>query len=144
VDGNCFEANASVSPAIDDFLLGSDWLEANRSKWDFATGTLYFGDRVIRAYRRILGTMCRQITVSEDFIVPACQEANVPVKMSDKDIPHPADNWVIETKQLSSRVMTAQTLIDRRQERLVDRICNYSDEPFELKANYCLARAEPV
>jgi len=50
VDGNCFEANVSVSPAIDDFLLGSDWLEANRVKCDFATGTLHFGDRVIRAY----------------------------------------------------------------------------------------------
>ena len=50
VDGNRFEANVSVSSAIDDFLLGSDWLEANGAKWDFATGTLHFGDRVIRAY----------------------------------------------------------------------------------------------
>jgi len=49
IDGNCFEANVSVSPATDDFLLGSDWLEANRAKWDFATGTLHLGDRVIRA-----------------------------------------------------------------------------------------------
>jgi len=40
VDGNRFEANVSVSPAIDNFLLGSDWLEANKAKWDFATGTL--------------------------------------------------------------------------------------------------------
>jgi len=50
IDGNCFEANVSVSPAIDDFLLGSDWLEANRATWDFATGTLHLGDHVIRAY----------------------------------------------------------------------------------------------
>jgi len=48
VDGNRFEANVSVSPAIDDFLLGSDWLEANGAKWDFATDTLYFGDRVFQ------------------------------------------------------------------------------------------------
>jgi len=34
VYGNQFEAN--VSPAIDDFLLGSEWLEANGAKWDFA------------------------------------------------------------------------------------------------------------
>jgi len=88
VDGNCFEANVSVSPAIDDFLLGSDWLEANGAKWDFATGTLHFGDRVVRVYRRTLGKMCRQVTVSEDFIVPARHEANVPVKMADWDIPH--------------------------------------------------------
>jgi len=64
--------------------------------------------------------------------------------MADRDIPHPANNWVIETKQLSSRVMTARTLVDGKQKRLVARVCNYSDEPFELRANYCLARAEPV
>jgi len=115
VDGNCFEANVSVSPSIDDFLLGSDWLEANGAKRDFATGSLHFGDRVINAYRRTLGKVCRWVMVSEDYIVPARHEANVPAKMSDKDIPHPTDNWVIETKQLSSRVMTAQMLIDGKQ-----------------------------
>jgi len=98
VDGNQFEANVSVSPAIDDFLLASDWLEANGAKWDFATSTLHFGDRVIHAYRCTLGKVCRQVMVSENYIVPACHEANVPVKMSDKDIPHPTDNWVIKTK----------------------------------------------
>jgi len=35
VDGSEFEANVSVSPATDSFLLGSDWLEANE-----ANGTL--------------------------------------------------------------------------------------------------------
>ena len=64
VDGNQFEANVLVSPAIDDFLLGSDWLEANSAKWDFAKGTLHFGDRVIHAYRRTLGKVCRQVMVS--------------------------------------------------------------------------------
>ena len=115
MEGNRFRANVSVSPAIDDFLLGSDWLEANGAKWDFATGTLCLGSHVIRAYRRTLGKMCRQITVSEDFVVPAHHEANVPVRMTDRDIPHPANNWVIETKQLSARVMTARTLVDGKQ-----------------------------
>jgi len=40
--------------------------------------------------------------------------------------------------------MTARTLVDGKQERMVARMCNYSNEPFELRANYCLARAEPV
>jgi len=64
--------------------------------------------------------------VVKNYIVSPRHEANVPVKMSDKDIPHPADNWVIETKQLSSRVMIARTLINGNQKRLVARVCNYS------------------
>ena len=111
IEGNRFRANVSVSPAIDDFLLGSDWMEANGAKWDFPTGTLQLGNCEIRAYRRTLGKMCRQVTVAEDIVVPARHEVNVPVEMTDKNIPHPAKNWVIETKQLSSRVMTARTLV---------------------------------
>jgi len=65
VDGNQFEASVSVSSAIDDFLLGSDWLEANGANWDFATGTLHFGDRIIRAYRRTLGKVCNQVSVGK-------------------------------------------------------------------------------
>jgi len=49
--------------------------------------------------------------MAEDIIVPARHEANVPVRMTDRDISHPNENWVIETKQLSSRVMTARTLV---------------------------------
>ena len=64
--------------------------------------------------------------------------------MTDRDIPHPNDNWVIETKQLSSRVMTVRTLVDGKRHRLVARVCNYSDEPYELKRDSFLARAEPV
>jgi len=144
VDGSEFEANVSVSPAVDDFLLGSNWLETNGATWDFATGTLHFGDRVIHAYRRTLGRVCRQITVLESCVVPARHEANISVEMAELNIPHPADNWVIETKQLSSRVMTARMLVDPKQERLVARICNYSDEPYSLEAGSCLTRAEPV
>jgi len=82
--------------------------------------------------------------VSENCVVPARHEANILVEMVDKEIPHPVDDWVIETKQLSSRVMAARTLIDVKQERLVARICKYSDEPYALEAGSYLARAEPV
>ena len=82
--------------------------------------------------------------VSENYIVPACHEANVPIKMSDEGIPHPVDDWVIETNQLSSRVMTTRTLINVNQKQLVAIVCNYSDDPYELKADCYLARAEPV
>ena len=111
---------------------------------DFASGTLSFGDRTIHTYRRTLGRVCRQVVVSEDYIVPAHHEGNVPIKMSDKDVPHLVDDWVIETKQLSSRVMTMQTLINGNQKRLIARVCNYSDEPFELKADCYLACTEPM
>jgi len=50
MDGHEFEANVLVSLAIDDFLLGSDWLVKNGAKWDFAASTISFGDQVVHAF----------------------------------------------------------------------------------------------
>ena len=36
IDGHKFEADVSVCNKVDDFLLGSDWLEKQAAKWDFA------------------------------------------------------------------------------------------------------------
>jgi len=83
VDGRDFDANVSVSPATDEFLLGSDWLVKNKVKWDFAVGTISFGDKAFHAYRCTFDRVCRCILVSEDCIVLAKHEANVPVKMLD-------------------------------------------------------------
>jgi len=40
--------------------------------------------------------------------------------------------------------MTAQRLVYEKQQRLVVRVCNYSDEPYELRKDSFLTRAEPV
>jgi len=135
VDGHEFEANVSVSPAIDDFLLGREWLVKNKAKWDFAASTISFGDRVVHAYWRTLGRVCRRVTVSENCVIPAQQEANIPV-----GIPHPSSDWAIEPRQLKSRVMMAQTLLSDGHNQLVARVCNYWDESYQLKANSFLGR----
>jgi len=83
VDGHSFVANFSISPAIDDFLLESDWLVKNETKWDFAAGVISLGNKSIHAYRCTLNNVCRHILVSEECTMPAKHETNVPVKMQD-------------------------------------------------------------
>jgi len=40
IDEHNFEADVSVSNKVEDFLLGSDWLEQQGAQWDFAHGTV--------------------------------------------------------------------------------------------------------
>jgi len=55
IDGHGFEADVSVSNKVDDFLLGSDWLEQQGAQWDFANGTVTLGDKSI-----VLSTVCTE------------------------------------------------------------------------------------
>ena len=43
IDGHTFEADVSVCSKVEDFLLGSDWLEKQGAQWDFASGTVTLG-----------------------------------------------------------------------------------------------------
>jgi len=79
IDGHKFEADVSVCNKVNDFLLGSDWLEKQAAKWDFASGTVTLGDKTIKVHRRQRTGISHRVVVATDCIVPAKHEANVPV-----------------------------------------------------------------
>ena len=122
-------ADVSVSPAIEEFLQGSDWLVKNEAKRDFAKGTISLGNKLIHAYQCTLKKVCGHILVSEDCVVPPKHEANVLVNMLDDGILHPSSDWVIKPRRLEPVVMAAWTLFSKGHDEPVACICNYLDQP---------------
>jgi len=53
IDGHAFEADVSVCDKVEDFLLGSDWLEKQGAQWDFTNSTVTLGTNILRS---IVGT----------------------------------------------------------------------------------------
>ena len=104
---------------VEDFLLGSDWLEQQGAQWDFASGTVTLGDKSIKVHRRHRTGIYRRVVVATDCIVPAKHEANVPVRMEDDGLPLPPYDWAIELQGLGPNVMTARTLFSDSQPQLV-------------------------
>jgi len=142
IDGHAMTASVSMSRAIDDMMLGSDWLVKNECHWDFAAGTIY--DRLIRTYQRRHVDMCRRITVTEEFIVPPPYEANVPAIMMYDHIRSQAPAWVVELRVILPGVMAARTLVNGDSVDVVARVCNYSDTPHVFREDSFLGLVEPV
>jgi len=115
IDGHAFEADVSVCSKVEDFLLGSDWLEQQGAQWDFASGTVTLGDRCIKVHRRHQTGICRHVAVATDCIVPAKHEANVLVRMEDDGLPLPPYDSAIEPQGLGPNVMTAHTVFSDSQ-----------------------------
>jgi len=67
IDGEKSVANICVSPAVEEFLLGGDWLVNNKCKWDFAEGTINVGNRLIRVHQCTASDVCRCILVTENY-----------------------------------------------------------------------------
>jgi len=119
IGGHAFEGDVSVCSKVEDFLLGSDWLEQQGAHWDFASGTMTLGNKSIKVHRRHRAGICRRIVVTSDCIIPAKHEANVPIWMEDDDIPLPPCNLAIEPQGLGPNIMTACTLFSDTQTQLV-------------------------
>jgi len=109
IDGRAFKADVSVCSKVEDFLLGSDWLEQQGAQLDFASGTVTLGDKSIKVRRRHQTGICPRVVVTTDYIIPTKHEANVPVRMEDNGIPLPPCDWAIEPQGLGPNVMTART-----------------------------------
>jgi len=133
-----------VSNKVDEFLLGSDWLEKYGAKWDFADGTVTLGDHCIKMHRKRREGICHRIVVAHDCVVPAKHEANVTVRMEDDGIPFPTGDWAVEPQGLGPGVMAAHMLFSNSQSQLVTSVLNNSLKPISLKANSLLSTAEPV
>ena len=72
---------------VEDFLLGSDWVEQQGAQWDFANGTVTLGDKCIKVHRRHRTGICRRVIVASNCIIPAKHEANIPMRLEDDGIP---------------------------------------------------------
>jgi len=133
-----------VCSKVEDFLLGSDWLEKQGAQWNFATGTVTLGDRCIKVHRRNRVSICRRVVVASDCTIPAKHEANVLVRMEDDGLTLPPYDWAIEPQGLGPNVMTARTLFSDSQPQPVARVLNNSSEDKILSADTFLSMAEPV
>jgi len=144
IAGQPISYNVSVSPVIDELILGSDWLTHSKCQWDFATGKLTLNGQVMPTYRQEQLAFCRRIFVREVCTVPPKHEANIPVRMMYDGARCVKTDWAVEPRVLRTGVTTARTLVSDDSVDSVARILNYSEEPYTLEAGSFLAMAEPV
>jgi len=139
------EAEVSVSPALEELLLGCDWLTKQRGQWDFATGIVRIGDAEFRTRpRKAPEIACRRLVVAEDFVVPPRHESNVPVKMEMEGGLQPTVEWALESREVKRGVMVARTLLGDETMVRVARILNQTEAPCRLQEGEYFATAEPV
>jgi len=139
------EAEVSVSPALDELLLGCDWLTKQKGQWDFATGTVRLGDIEVRTRPKWVPEIaCRRLVVAKEFTIPDRHEANVPVWMEIGDEPQLTVEWAVESQTMKDGVRVARTLLGDENMVRVAHILNQTNSPYRLKEGDYFATTEPV
>jgi predicted aspartyl protease len=133
-----------VTEALEELILGVDWLTTNRRQWNFSTATLTLHGQEIELHRRTSRAFVRRIYVASDQIIPPRQQVNMPVKLTINSLRMPDTDWVMESKSLRQGVTSARTLLEGDKHIAAVPIINCSNIAHRFRANECIGYAEPA
>jgi hypothetical protein len=137
-----------VSDAVDEIILGADWLSDNRCLWDFESSILWIRALATPRYVRLENAThpsCVRRTYSKDDVeLPPFSQCNVPVKSVWSSWPQCRVDWLVKPKILRQGVILAGTLLAPNGDEACVRVLNGSPTPCLLPAGELLASAESV
>ena len=144
LQGIPLKANLLVTDAVEELMLGIDWLTENGCQWLFDQGVIIIRGRHIRLRSRPSHVLVRRVYVREDTLVPPGVEAHIPVNMTWSSLRAPKADWLIEPKKLRPGVFVSRTLLPGDRNLSVVRVVNSSNYPCKIKSGRLLGDAEPA
>jgi hypothetical protein len=137
-----------VSDAVDEIILGADWLSDNRCLGDFESSILWIRALATPRYVRLENTTqpsCVRRTYSKDKVeLPPFSQSNVPVKSVWSSWPQCRVDWLVESKILRQGAILAGTLLAPNRDEACVRVLNGSPTPCLLPAGELPASTESV
>ena len=141
VAGKQYSALVVVTEAVDEFILGIDFLSAEACQWDFGDGRLLLGNSWVRLQKRDGRSQVRRIYAAEDCHVPPGVQAEVPVSVTWPNLRSGSDDWVTEPRKMADGVIAARTLFSGETLQSIVRVINLSDEPYNCRKDEQLGEA---
>jgi len=99
--GDSYSVKLAVTNAIDDFILGSDWLTEQDVQWSFGQGKLLLGSRWIKLQQRDPAEPVRRIHATKAVSIPAMSEADVPVMVTWPTLQPVHGDWVVGARTIN-------------------------------------------
>jgi len=143
IQGKELKTDLLVADDVDEFMLGFDWLTAQKAKWDFNSKTLTLHGLTVPLCTRPSRMRIRHVYVKERVLIPANTEQNVPVKLVKSTWRSTVSaDWVVHPKQLAENVFTARVLVPWETRHASVRVVNLSEHAIDLPADTDLGTAE--
>jgi len=137
------KADLLVADDVDEFMLGFDWLMAQKATWDFNAKTLSLHGLTVPLCTRPSRVSIRRVYVTDRVHIAANSKQNVPVRLVKSTWRSTAAaDWVVHPKQLADNVFTARVLVTGDTKHAAVRVVNLSKDPVDLPADTDLGTAE--
>ena len=142
---NSMDKSAVVATdAIEEMILGIDWLQQNHCSWNFGSGSIKMGRRWIKLHSQPRISNVRRIYAEGDYTVPAQSQVNLPVKATIVSLRSESAGWVFEPTFFEDGVFAARTLIANGSLKSAVCFLNLTEDSYKTSKGTLLGSAEPV
>ena len=102
-----------VSEAVDEPMLGLDWLTENHCIWNYGDGILRIGEASIQLQTRPRRAAVRRVYVAEEITIPAGMVEDIPVALAWTNYERGVNNteWVLEPKQVAPGLVLVRCIL---------------------------------
>ena len=138
------EANALVSPDIEEVMLGSNWLRRHKCLWDFGASWLYINGHPAVALSRKRTLRCRRVYVQGDVIVSPRQEMNVRARSTLSTPSFAGPDCIVDSHQARPGLYVGRTLLPPAHCNIKVRVVNTTIEPVTIHDGMCVGNLTPV
>ena len=141
-------ADFTVTPNIDEVILGRDWLFENRVIWKFGEQNILLQKHTIKLHHRYNNAnTCKRCTTQGDVTIPARSEAIIPAHIVYSKLDRSAtatQQWSTTLHTPVNGIRVARTLIDSDNGSTGIRVCNTTDRPVRLRRGCTVSPLQPV
>ena len=141
-------ADFTVTPNIDEVILGRDWLAENGVTWEFGQQRITLHGNVIKLHHRYNNAnACKRCTTQSDVTIPARSEAIIPAHIVYSKLDHSSTaspQWCTTLHTPVDGLRVARTLIDRDTGSTGIRVCNITERPVRLHRGCTVSPLQPV
>jgi len=148
INGRKLTSSFFVTPNIDEFILGRDWLTDNRVVWDFTGQSVTVNGEALRLKdRQSSAPTCKRAITRADITVSPRSEAILPAYVVysglDKSASSPT-HWTTTLHSPVNGLRVARTLIDRGSGSIGVRVCNTTERPIRLYRGCTISPLQPA
>ena len=108
--GKTYPAKLAVSSAIDELILGVDFLSKYSVTWSFGAGELYIDGQSFPLQQRILPGRVRWIYAAESVRIPAMARTNISVVVTKPSL-QSCDQWMLEPVKICKGLEIAKVWV---------------------------------
>ena len=144
VSGFQSQCRVVVSEAIDELILGIEWLQTNQCVWDFGSNSFAIEGHKGRLRCKKASKAVRRILVQDEIEISGWYSQEVPVLISRASLNNEKQNWGGSSRMADSDLLIASAIYDSADVQSVCQVVNMSDLPQRLRKGSELGEAEPV